>query len=42
MGLLYDYSLLALVIFGILAQLIAAGIFVWLRKPLAAAAAAKG
>ena len=37
MGVLYDYSLLALVIFGIAAQLIAATLFVWLRRPLAAA-----
>src|SRR5204863_9964492 len=29
MGVLYDYSLLALVIFGIAAQLIAATLFVW-------------
>lgn len=39
MGVLYDYSLTALVVFGILAQLAAAGMFLWLRKPLAAAAA---
>ena len=39
MGLLYDHSLLALVAFGIAAQLAAAGMFVWLKKPLAAAAA---
>ncbi len=38
MGLLYDHSLIALVIFGITAQLIAAGMFVWLKRPLAAAA----
>jgi MFS family permease len=38
MGLLYDHSLIALVTFGIAAQLIAAGMFVWLKKPLAAAA----
>jgi MFS family permease len=38
MGLLYDHSLIALVAFGIAAQLIAAGMFVWLKKPLAAAA----
>jgi MFS family permease len=37
MGVLYDYSLMALVIFGIAAQLIAATLFVWLRRPLAAA-----
>jgi MFS family permease len=34
MGVLYDYSLLALVIFGIVAQLAAAGLFIWLRRPL--------
>src|SRR5450755_4606618 len=38
MGLLYDHSLIALVAFGIAAQLAAAGMFVWLKKPLAAAA----
>jgi hypothetical protein len=38
MGLLYDHSLMALVVFGIVAQLLAAGMFVWLKKPLAAAA----
>ena len=37
MGVLYDYSLMALVVFGIAAQLIAAALFVWLRRPLAAA-----
>jgi len=37
MGVLYDYSLMALVVFGIAAQLIAATLFVWLRHPLAAA-----
>ena len=37
MGVLYDYSLFALVIFGIAAQLIAAALFFWLRRPLAAA-----
>jgi MFS family permease len=38
MGLLYDFSLPALVLFGIAAQVIAALVFVQLRKPLAAAA----
>jgi hypothetical protein len=38
MGLLYDHSLIALVVFGTVAQLAAAGMFVWLKKPLAAAA----
>jgi MFS family permease len=37
MGMLYDYSLMALVVFGIAAQLIAAILFFWLRRPLAAA-----
>jgi MFS family permease len=37
MGVLYDYSLMALVIFGIAAQLIAAALFVRLRRSLAAA-----
>jgi MFS family permease len=36
MGLLYDYSLFALVAFGITAQLAAAVFFVWLRRPLVA------
>ena len=40
MGLLYDRSLVALVVFGMLAQLAAAMLFFWLRKPLAAAMAA--
>ena len=40
MGLLYDYSLPALVAFGVLAQLAAALLFFRLRKPLAAALAA--
>jgi MFS family permease len=35
MGVLYDYSLIALVIFGVVAQLAAAVLFVWLRRPLA-------
>jgi MFS family permease len=35
MGVLYDFSLMALVIFGIVAQLGAAVLFLWLRKPLA-------
>jgi MFS family permease len=35
MGVLYDFSLMALVIFGIVAQLGAAALFVWLRRPLA-------
>ena len=38
MGLLYDYSLVALVIFGITLQLLAATIFIWLHRPLTAAA----
>jgi MFS family permease len=35
MGLLYDFSLLALVVFGMIAQVAAAMMFFWLRKPLA-------
>jgi MFS family permease len=35
MGVLYDFSLVALVVFGIVAQLAAAVLFVWLRRPLA-------
>lgn len=38
MGVLYDFSLIALVVFGVAAQLVAAGFFFWLRRPLAAAA----
>jgi len=41
MGLLYDRSIVALVVFGSLAQLAAAGMFIWLRRPLAAAIAAR-
>ena len=37
MGVLYDFSLVALVIFGIAAQFAAAVVFVWLRRPLATA-----
>jgi MFS family permease len=40
MGLLYDHSLLTLVVFGMAFQLAAAVMFFQLRKPLAAAAAA--
>ena len=36
MGVLYDFSLLALVVFGIVAQLAAAALFIYLRRPLAA------
>jgi MFS family permease len=35
MGVLYDYSLIALVVFGMVAQIGAAVLFVWLRRPLA-------
>ena len=35
MGVLYDYSLIALVVFGVAGQLIAAAIFVTLRRPFA-------
>ena len=41
MGLLYDHSLIALVVFGIAAQLVAGGLFFWLRTPLARAIAAR-
>ena len=40
MGLLYDRSLLALVVFGLVFQVAAAFLFAWLRRPLAEAAAA--
>src|SRR5215831_1778504 len=35
MGVLYDFSLVALVVFGICAQAAAAALFIWLRRPLA-------
>ena len=35
MGVLYDFSLVALVVFGISAQLAAIVLFIWLRRPLA-------
>ena len=34
MGVLYDFSLVALVVFGMIAQLAAAALFIWLRAPL--------
>jgi MFS family permease len=37
MGLLYDHSILALVLVGLIAQLASAGVFLSLRKPLQAA-----
>jgi MFS family permease len=40
MGVLYDFSLVALVAFGIVAQLAAAALFIWLRKPLTSRKAA--
>jgi uncharacterized membrane protein len=40
MGVLYGYSLTAVVAFGVIAQLVAAVMFFNLRKPLAAAATA--
>jgi predicted MFS family arabinose efflux permease len=40
MGLLYDHSIPALVVFGVVAQIVAAIMFFRLRGPLAAAAAA--
>ncbi len=36
MGMLYDYSLMALVVFGVVAQLAAAVLFISLRRPLEA------
>jgi hypothetical protein len=39
MGLLYDHSLVAVVVFGVLMQLGAAGMFLWLRGRLAEAVA---
>lgn len=39
MGLLYDHWIGSLVIFGMVAQITAAGMFFWLRKPLGAAIA---
>jgi MFS family permease len=41
MGFLYDRSLIALVVFGSVMQLISAVMFVWLRRPLNAAAEAR-
>ena len=38
MGLLYDRSLVALVVFGLAFQIASAALFFWLRRPLAAAA----
>ena len=40
MGVLYDFSLLALVVFGIAAQLAAAIVFFWLKRPLSKSASA--
>jgi MFS family permease len=39
MGLLYDYSVVTLVVFGIILQLGSAAMFFWLQRPLSAAAA---
>lgn len=41
MGLLYDHSIMGLVVFGSIAQLLSAIVFIWIRRPLAVAAAAK-
>jgi MFS family permease len=38
MGVLYDYSLIGLVVFGITLQLLSAAVFIWLHKPLRTAA----
>jgi MFS family permease len=35
MGVLYDRSLMALVVFGMVVQILSAGIFVWIKRPLA-------
>jgi predicted MFS family arabinose efflux permease len=35
MGVLYDRSLMALVVFGMAMQLLSAGIFFWIKRPLA-------
>jgi MFS-type transporter involved in bile tolerance (Atg22 family) len=40
MGVLYDHSMTALVAFGMVMQAIAAGMFLWLHKPVSEAAAA--
>lgn len=39
MGILYDHSVTALVVFGMIAQVAAAVVFFTLRQPLAAARA---
>ena len=41
MGLLYDHSIMGLVVFGSIAQLLSAIVFIWIRRPLAVATAAK-
>jgi MFS family permease len=35
MGVLYDRSLMALVVFGMVVQILSAGIFIWIKRPLA-------
>jgi predicted MFS family arabinose efflux permease len=40
MGLLYDRSIASLVVFSVVVQLIAAGMFLWVRRPLEAEIAA--
>ena len=42
MGLLYSHSLVGLVVFGLAFQVVSAAMFLWLRGPLAAAAAVAG
>jgi MFS family permease len=37
MGVLYDYSLIALVIFGMVLQMLSAAVFLWLHRPLTTA-----
>jgi MFS-type transporter involved in bile tolerance (Atg22 family) len=41
MGLLYDHSIMGLVVFGMIAQLLSAIVFIWIRRPLALAAAGR-
>ncbi|HKP39314.1 MAG TPA: MFS transporter [Pyrinomonadaceae bacterium] len=37
MGMLYDYSLITLVVFGVTLQIVSAAIFLWLHRPLSVA-----
>ena len=40
MGVLYDHSIMALVVFGVAIQAISAVMFLWLHRPVSEAAAA--